>query len=227
MTVERAIAARTEEEWSVSVRYYTKWLRWHRDDVAKPKELRGYLWPYLPPGATRASILDAGCGCAPVVGTEHPMVAITLVSCDMMADKYRALLDGAGIVLPQYVEAQDLEDLSYEDDSFDIVHCSNALDHTYDPLAALAEFARVCRPGGWLYLRHPRNSGEKQLYKGLHRWNIHELGPGNALLWRPGERYDFRALLPGSWTDRRTDIPAEGHKGRQVITVWQKPRRAA
>jgi SAM-dependent methyltransferase len=41
------------------------------------------------------------------------------------------------------------------DDSFDVVFSSFVLSHTYDPDRALAEFARVLRPGGKLYLSDP------------------------------------------------------------------------
>jgi SAM-dependent methyltransferase len=42
----------------------------------------------------------------------------------------------------------DLADLPFDDDSFDLVYCRFVLIHAPDPAAALAEMARVARPGG-------------------------------------------------------------------------------
>ena len=37
---------------------------------------------------------------------------------------------------------------------FDICSCTNALDHCYDPIAAIRQMLAVCKPGGWLHLSH-------------------------------------------------------------------------
>jgi ubiquinone/menaquinone biosynthesis C-methylase UbiE len=39
-------------------------------------------------------------------------------------------------------------DLRFADDSFDVVHAHQVLQHVGDPVAALTEMRRVCRPGG-------------------------------------------------------------------------------
>ncbi|HEV7871674.1 MAG TPA: methyltransferase domain-containing protein, partial [Modestobacter sp.] len=39
------------------------------------------------------------------------------------------------------------------DDSFDVVHAHQVLQHLTDPVAALREMARVCRPGGVVAVR--------------------------------------------------------------------------
>ena len=67
---------------------------------------------------------------------------------------YREQLIGVDIV-PQFVEVAiaagmkcqvaDLCALPFTDRSFDMVFCSQALEHTYDPLLALRELSRVSR----------------------------------------------------------------------------------
>ena len=42
----------------------------------------------------------------------------------------------------------DVYALPFEDDSFDVTHAHQVLQHVADPVAALREMARVTRPGG-------------------------------------------------------------------------------
>jgi SAM-dependent methyltransferase len=45
-------------------------------------------------------------------------------------------------------ETGDVYQLAFEDSTFDVVHAHQVLQHLSDPVAALAEMRRVCRPGG-------------------------------------------------------------------------------
>ncbi|CAE7178720.1 unnamed protein product, partial [Symbiodinium pilosum] len=47
---------------------------------------------------------------------------------------------------------------------FDIIHSSNAIDHSHDPIAALKGLLRSLRPGRPLYLQHWENEGQSQNY---------------------------------------------------------------
>jgi len=48
-----------------------------------------------------------------------------------------------------------LHDIPVEDGFFDTIICNAVLEHVENPEEVLAEFARVCRPGGTLYLCVP------------------------------------------------------------------------
>ena len=50
-------------------------------------------------------------------------------------------------------EVGDVYALAEADDSFDVVHAHQVLQHLTDPVAALREMARVCRPGGVIAVR--------------------------------------------------------------------------
>ena len=88
------------------------------------------------------SFLDAGCREGKAL------------ECALSLLGYREQLIGVDIV-PQFVEAAvaagmkcqvaDLCALPFADHSFDMVFCSQALEHTYDPLLALRELSRVSR----------------------------------------------------------------------------------
>jgi ubiquinone/menaquinone biosynthesis C-methylase UbiE len=43
--------------------------------------------------------------------------------------------------------------LDFADGSFDVVHAHQVLQHLTDPVAALIEMRRVCRPGGLIAAR--------------------------------------------------------------------------
>lgn len=96
--------------------------------------------------------LDAGCG-----GGRNAIAMARLGA----ARVHGVDLGGAGIEDARKRSAQmpivtfdegSIEDLPFADDSFDVVWCAGVLMHTGDPERALAELARVMRPGGLIYL---------------------------------------------------------------------------
>lgn len=56
-----------------------------------------------------------------------------------------------------HYEVAPAEKLPFEDDRFDLVTCQTLLIHVPDPALALAEMARVTRPGGLILLSEPNN----------------------------------------------------------------------
>lgn len=66
----------------------------------------------------------------------------------------------------------DVHGLQFPENSFDVVHAHQVLQHVADPVAALREMIRVCRPGGVVAVRDADYSGftwYPQL-PGLDRW---------------------------------------------------------
>jgi SAM-dependent methyltransferase len=105
-----------------------------------------YLLSSLRPGL---DVLDIGCGpgtiTADLAGRVDPGTVVGV-------DRSREVLDearrAAGPATNLRFEAGDVYDLGYPDDSFDVVHAHQLLQHLSDPVAALREMRRVCRPGG-------------------------------------------------------------------------------
>lgn len=81
----------------------------------------------------------------------------------LLPDARWVLLDASGKMLARakkrlgederliYIQ-HTAQNLPYEDDLFDVVTCLEALEFMPDPVAALAEMARVLRPGGLLFI---------------------------------------------------------------------------
>lgn len=89
-------------------------------------------------------VLDAGCGaagaCILIAQTGAKVSAI---------DASEALIDIAKTRVPDgRFQVGDLEDLPYEDGSFDVLIGANSVQYAADPVAALYEFKRVTATGG-------------------------------------------------------------------------------
>jgi SAM-dependent methyltransferase len=88
----------------------------------------------------------------------------------------------------------DVYALDQPDASFDVVHAHQVLQHLTDPVAALREMARVCRPGGVVAVRDvdyaavtwfPADPGLDrwlELYHSVARHNAAEPDAGRRLL---------------------------------------------
>ena len=132
-------------------------LRSHRWRTAENSA--AYLLPYLAPGM---SLLDVGCGPGtltadlarrvapgPVTAVEHTADALDLA---------RAEIAAQGVSGVRFVTA-DAHALDLADGSFDVVHAHQVLQHLADPVQALKEMRRVCRPGGILAVRDSDYAG--------------------------------------------------------------------
>jgi ubiquinone/menaquinone biosynthesis C-methylase UbiE len=111
-----------------------------------------YLIDRLAPGL---SVLDVGCGPGTITADLAALVAPGRVTA---VDTSAEVLSGAAAVAAERglenVEfaTADVHDLDFPDDSFDVVHAHQVLQHVGDPVRALREMRRVCRPGGRLVI---------------------------------------------------------------------------
>jgi len=106
-----------------------------------------YLVDRLEPGM---SILDLACGPGNLtVDLGRRVTSGSVIGLDMN----EAIVRRAQLEIPDDINnvgfrTGDVYDLEFEDDSFDVVHAHQVLQHVDDPVAALTEMRRVCRPGG-------------------------------------------------------------------------------
>jgi SAM-dependent methyltransferase len=130
----------------------------HADPVLQSHRWRtvensaAYLIPSLRPGL---DLLDVGCGPGTITVDLAARVAPgRVLGIDVSADplgEARSAAERAGV--PVTFEVGDVYALAAPDDSFDVVHAHQVLQHLTDPVAALREMARVCRPGGVVAVR--------------------------------------------------------------------------
>lgn len=113
-------------------------------------------------------VLDCGSGaCSILNGTvknENLMVT------DLLASEYSKIFDYSkhNIVRPIPLAC---EEIPYEE-MFDIVHISNAIDHTADPVKSYEKLLQAVKKGGYLIVQGFENEGEHEKWEGMHQWNI-------------------------------------------------------
>lgn len=125
----------------------------HHESVLRSHNVRtaadsaAYLLPHLRSGM---DLLDVGSGPGTITADLAEAVApgtVTAVEATESAmDLTRATFAARGLDVRCVVT--DVHRLDLPDDSFDVVHAHQVLQHVGDPVQALREMKRVCRPGG-------------------------------------------------------------------------------
>lgn len=103
----------------------------------------------------KAVVLDVGCnsGC---IGVPLTKKGCHVQGIDIQPDLVKRA-QSFGI----FAEVGVAEDLSrYKDESFDVVVCSEVLEHLYDPMEAIKEAKRVLRPNGLYIITVPHPAGK-------------------------------------------------------------------
>jgi ubiquinone/menaquinone biosynthesis C-methylase UbiE len=184
-------------------------LRSHRWRTAENSA--GYLLGHLRAGMT---LLDVGCGPGTITCDLAGRVAPgTVVGVDAAAGVVAEARDTAAASGADTVrfEVGDLFSLGYPDATFDVVHAHQVLQHVGDPVAALAEMRRVCRPGGIVAARDADYPGMRwfpedpdldrafDAYGALTRFNGANWDAGRRLLhW--AQQAGFSDVVPSAST---------------------------
>ena len=202
----------------------------HHDSVLRSHSWRtvensaAYLMPHLRAGL---SLLDVGCG----PGT------ITVDFSRRLAPGRVIGIDAAADVIAQAEGAEfatgDVYQLDFDDGTFDIVHAHQVLQHLAEPIVALREMRRVCKPGGLVAVRDgdygsfawypelPALDAWRDLYFRVAITNAGEPNAGRHLLeWAHAAGFtdvqassstwcfatpDDRSWWGGTWAERMTD----------------------
>ena len=184
-------------------------LRSHRWRTAENSA--AYLLPHLSSGF---SLLDVGCGPGTITADLATIVTPGRVTAlevtEAALDLARAEITRRGLTNVDFATG-DVHALDFPDDTFDVVHAHQVLQHVTDPVAALREMRRVARPGGIVAVRDsdyaaftwfpqlPELSEWLELYERVARGNGGEPDAGRRLLsW--GRAAGFTELTATSST---------------------------
>lgn len=117
-------------------------------------------------------VLDAGCGVGYGIEILASGGAVAVSGVDVDPDAVGEAEGRFGESATAIVEG-DLQDLPFDDDSFDAVVCFEAIEHVEDGGRALAELRRVLRPDGLLLVSFPNPDA----YPGGNQHQAHEYRP--------------------------------------------------
>lgn len=151
--------------------------------------LLGELEPHM-------HVLDIGCGPGTITADLAALVpdghVTGLDAAPGVLEQARATVDARGLENVTFTTG-DVHALDHPDGSFDVVHAHQVLQHVGDPVGALREMRRVCRPGGIVAARdadygamfwYPPTdglTGWQRLYRRVARGNGGEPDAGRML----------------------------------------------
>ena len=153
-----------------------------------PEECRG----------SEYSFIDVGSGPFSRCGFITDKVKLNHCAVDPLAEAYKMLKNRYGVnnginLRTGFVELLDKE---FEPNTFDLVHMSNSLDHSFDAVMGIYQLVRICKIGGKVILRHKQNEAFNGKYEGLHQWNLYvDLNSNMFTVWRADERYIINKIL--------------------------------
>lgn len=168
------------------------------------------------------NFLDIGSGPFSRCGVKTDKSILKIQAMDPLAAAYDMLKEKHGIATPIVPETGLVEivDELYPEESFHIVHMSNALDHCFDPLTGIKKMLYITKTGGKLILRHNENEAEHAHYKGLHQWNIHLTKSGQFEIWRPDLSINVQRELAGYAVLEEAQMAEEQEHG----SIWRHNR---
>lgn len=187
-----------------------------------------YLLPHLAPDQ---HLLDIGAGPGTLTADLAGHVG-RVTATEVNDEALAATRDGLAGIGRVELSTADVHALPFDDDTFDVVHAHQVLQHVADPVGALTEMRRVARPGGLVAVRdadyagfvwHPEvpglrdwlalyqrvsrlDGGEPDAGRRLPGWaqaaGLREVEP-SASAWCFATPED-RAWWGGMWADRAT-----------------------
>jgi len=172
------------------LKFWRGWFARKGHEFQRERRLSG-LFDFMIGDKKEVKIANLGAGAINLIGNRRRDIEVTVVASDVLANEYKKIREELGISSPIPIEKQDMAHLTYKDEEFDIVHCTNALDHSLDPCGALKEMVRVCKPGGWIYLQHQAHEGRRLGYHGMHKWNIDITEDGVCEFWNKDREHAF------------------------------------
>jgi ubiquinone/menaquinone biosynthesis C-methylase UbiE len=150
-----------------------------------------YLIPHLRPGI---EVLDIGCGPGSItIGLAQRVRPGRVVGIDRSPEIVEAASARPEVPDTVTFSTGDAYALDFADNAFDVVHAHQVLQHLSDPVAALGEMRRVCRPGGLVAVRDADYGGFRwapddarldrwlELYRAVARSNGAEPDAGKYL----------------------------------------------
>lgn len=191
-------------------------LRSHRWRTAENSA--GYLLPRI---HEKSRILDVGCGPGTIT---LDLARLASAGSVVGLDRSEAVIREARVAAERAdvgnleLTVGDVYSLDHEAGTFDVVHAHQVLQHLSDPVAALREMGRVCKPDGLVAVRDSDYKGFTwypavpeldewlELYREVARGNAAEPDAGRRLKsWALAAGLDVVSSTAGVWCFSSSD----------------------
>ncbi len=162
-------------------------------------------------------VLDVGSGVVSILNGCLPS-GVTLVAADPLGPLYELIFDyhRHGIAPPVAAGVENLLSVGF----FDVVHISNALDHSTDPIKGMDQMLRALVPGGLLIVCGFINESTHMAGAGMHQWDL-DLEGDNQLILRDGRTQTQQWAWHGDLSYRKT-LEVDGTKRDWLIWAQRK-----
>ncbi len=182
-----------------------------------------------------ARILDAGCGSGRTLEELADYGTVAGLELDPDAAQMARGRDLGEVVVGR------VEEMPWDDASFDLITCLDVIEHTPDDGPALCELYRVTRPGGFLLVtvpayqalwslhdeanHHFRRYSRRSLRTAVTAagWNVCRISPFNSLLLAPAAAVRIAQRRRGRGDAHTTDLDVGP---RWLNRVLEQPLRA-
>ena len=158
-----------EEYWATGRDQYSG------DNQGYAANLRGWMHAQLRDAAADAAVLEVGCGDGSFTRrlAEHS-------SCVTAVDISASQIERNARAHPEisFVQHDVAQPLPFANETFDVIWCSEVLEHLFAPGFALREMHRVLAHGGKLLVTVPYHGVFKDVLIALFRWDEH-FSPSN------------------------------------------------
>lgn len=174
-----------------------------RERIRHPKLIRDLLLDQL--GTHRMDVLEVGGGPSPLS--------------DLLEFKTRVVVDPCTPDYKRYFHCPDHLDMKIEDfdwlNRFDLVICTNALDHVDDPMQAAHRIDGALRPGGYLAVMCAENNA----LTNPHPCHAHNLTAATVHRWFDADYETAWELTFREHGYRYGWVPFEGRRGQPAFAL--------
>ena len=145
------------------------------DNHGYAANFRDWMRLHLTGFPSQGRILEVGCGDAAftkdLLRYSNNVTAIDISASQIERNKQ-------ALPAVTFLQHDVSESFPFENDSFDVIWCSEVLEHLFAPDFALTEMHRVLAPGGRLLVTVPFHGYFKDVLIALFKWDEH-FAPGN------------------------------------------------
>ena len=186
---------------------------------------------FLPMLRPEMRLLDCGCGPGTIsVGLATAIAPGQLVGIDLDGEhieQARRLAEELGVSSARF-EIGNVDQIPYEDQSFDAVFCHAVLEHLDKPEAALAEMRRVLKPHGVIGVRTPDHSGnllwpEDRVVRESLEGFIRLIASGGGDISRGKQLRE--QLVHAGFVDIRMTASYDSYGTPEAVRAWAEPTR--